>query len=120
MQETERRLAVSRGIAPVVRVLCEALAQQLPQSGGHSAAIRAGKAKQKKEGKYLGGPVPFGYSLGSDACLHRDEDQQGLIRKMCDMKADRWSYRAIAGKMNEQYDLHFSHEGIRKIILKNS
>lgn len=120
VRETERKLTVSCGVAPVVQILCEALSQQVQLRGEHSAAIRAGKAKQKKEGKYLGGPVPFGYRLGNDACLHRDEEQQGIIRKMLDMKADRWSYRAIAGKMNEQYNLRFSHEGIRKILLKNS
>lgn len=118
INEMERKLTVSRGVAPVVQTLCTALAQVAP-GGGHSAAIRAGKAKQKEKGKYLGGPVPFGFQVGSNSRLEEDVRQQEIIAEMLALKADRWSYRAIAGKMGTQYGLHFSHEGIRKIILKN-
>jgi DNA invertase Pin-like site-specific DNA recombinase len=118
VNEAERKLTVSRGVAPLVQILCKALSQGTT-GGNHSAAIRAGKAKQKKEGKYLGGPVPFGFQVGNDSCLEEDAGQQEIIQEMLALKADRWSYRAIAEKMDSQYGLHLSHEGIRKIILKN-
>jgi DNA invertase Pin-like site-specific DNA recombinase len=118
VQETERKLTISQGIAPVVRALCEALSVTM-ESGGHSAAIRAGKARQKEEGKYLGGPVPFGYQVADDGRLQQNSEQQILIDEMACMKEDRWSYRDIARKMKGEHGLKFSHEGIRRILLKN-
>jgi len=118
VHETERKLAVSQGIAPLVYALCEALA--IPHEKGlHGAAIRAGKAKQKKDGKYMGGPVPFGFLVAEDGCLQEDAAQQVVIEEMSAMKKDRWSYRDIAKKMKELHELHFSHEGVRRILLKN-
>ena len=87
-------------------------------SKSHSEAIRAGKARKKKDGKYSGGPVPFGYFLGEDDCLHKDEQQQLIIQEMRNLKADRWSYRNIAKKLDEEYRLKFSHEGVRRILMK--
>ncbi len=119
VNQTERKLAVSEGIAPMVRTLCEALSVTF-ESSSHSAAIRAGKAKQKKNGKYLGGPVPFGFRVASDGCLKRDGKQQIIIEEMIALKNDRWSYRDIAQKMKVQHGLKFSHEGVRRILLKSS
>jgi DNA invertase Pin-like site-specific DNA recombinase len=118
VKESERRLTISKGIAPIVRTLCEALSVTM-ESGRHSAAIRAGKAKQKEEGKYLGGPVPFGYEVASDGRLQQNSKQQILIDEMNSMKKDRWSYRDIARKMKERNGLKFSHEGVRRILMKN-
>ncbi len=116
--ETERKLIVSRGIAPLVRLLCEALSAGA-DNNGHSAAIRAGKARRKKEGKYLGGPVPYGFQVSGDGRLCQNNKQQTIIDEMVSLKEDRWSYRDIARKMKEQHGLKFSHEGIRRILLKN-
>ncbi len=87
-------------------------------SKGHAEAIRAGKARKKKAGKYLGGPVPYGYCLGEDDCLHKDEQQQGIIKEMRSLKKDRWSYRNIAKKLEEEHNLKFSHEGVRRILIR--
>lgn len=97
--------------------ICQALS--LGESGEHSAAIRAGKARQKKEGKYLGGPVPFGWQVDEDGRLREDAEQQKLVEKMSRLKHDRWSYRDIARKLREEHGLKLSHEGIRRILLKN-
>lgn len=118
VKETERKLAVSQGIAPIVHTLCEAMSVTM-ESGRHAAAIRAGKARQKEEGKYLGGPVPFGYQVAGDGRLEENNEQQIIIEEMVSMKEDRWSYRDIARKMEGQHGLKFSHEGIRRILLKN-
>ncbi|HIP39969.1 MAG TPA: hypothetical protein EYG88_11415 [Desulfocapsa sulfexigens] len=119
IQETERKLVVSQGIAATVRSVCEALLTKM-ESGRHSAAIRAGKARQKKAGKYLGGPVPFGFQVNDHGYLEKNEEQQIIIDQMLNMKEDRWSYRDIARKMKEDHGLKFSHEGIRRIMLKNN
>jgi len=118
VRETERKLIVSQGIAPVVRSVCEALSTRM-ESASHSAAIRAGKARQKEAGKYLGGPVPFGFQVSGHGYLEQNGDQQIIIDQMVNMKEDRWSYRDIARKMREDHGLKFSHEGIRRIMLKN-
>ena len=115
---TQRKLQTTQGIASIVYQLCEALS--CGERGNHGAAIRAGKARLKKEGKYLGGPVPFGWMVGEDGRLQQDLKQQELIAEMIRLKADRWSYRDIASKMQTNQGLKLSHEGIRRIILKNS
>jgi len=116
---TQRKLLSSQGISAIVYQLLEALSHEAA-GGNHGAAIRAGKARLKMEGKYSGGPVPFGWMVGDDGRLQQDEEQQKLITEMIRLKADRWSYRDIASKMREQQGLRLSHEGIRRIILKNS
>ncbi len=118
VHETERRLVVSQGIAPLVRKICEALTVN-HDTMGHSAAIRAGKARRKEEGKYLGGPVPYGFQVSGDGRLCQNNKQQSIIDEMVSLKEDRWSYRDIAKKMKAQHGLKFSHEGIRRILLKN-
>ncbi len=116
--ETERKLTVSQGVAPLVRLLCEALSAGA-DNNGHSAAIKAGKARRKREGKYLGGPVPYGFQVSGDGRLCLNNKQQTIIAEMVGLKEDRWSYRDIAKKMKDQHGLRFSHEGIRRILLKN-
>jgi len=118
VNKTERKLQIYEGIAPLVFNLCKALSVNV-STKGHAEAIRAGKAKKKKDGKYLGGPVPFGYFLGEDDCLHKDEQQQAMIEEMQRLKNDRWSYRNIAKKLAEEHGLKFSHEGLRRILMKN-
>ncbi|AGF79968.1 site-specific recombinase, DNA invertase Pin [Desulfocapsa sulfexigens DSM 10523] len=115
---TQKKLVASEGISSLVYQLCNALS--FGERGNHGAAIRAGKAKRKKEGKYLGGPVPFGWKVGEDGRLEQDPEQQELIGEMVRLKADRWSYRDIAKKMQNGKGLTLSHEGIRRILLNNS
>ncbi|MEA3467716.1 MAG: recombinase family protein [Thermodesulfobacteriota bacterium] len=117
VQQAERKLVVSQGIAPLVQKVCEALSVKM-ESGRHAAAIRESKARQKKAGKYLGGPIPFGFQVDEGGRLQQNTEQQIIIDKMLSMKGDRWSYRDIARKMQEDHGLKFSHEGIRRILLK--
>ena len=115
---TQRKLLSSKGISTIVTQLCEALSYG--ESSKHGAAIRAGKARLKKEGKYAGGPVPYGWQVGEDGKLHQNPNQQTFIAEMIRLKKDRWSYRDISIKMHEEHGLKLSHEGIRRILLKNS
>ena len=117
VQEAERKLVVSQGIASLVQKVCEALSVKM-ERGRHAAAIRESKARQKKAGKYLGGPIPFGFQVDEGGRLQQNTEQQIIIDKMLSMKGDRWSYRDIARKMQEDHGLKFSHEGIRRILLK--
>ncbi len=117
VNKTERKLQINEGIATLVFDICKALSVNVSNKA-HAEAIRAGKAQKKKDGKYLGGPVPFGFFLGEDECLHKDEQQQEIIKEMRSLKEDRWSYRNIAKKLEEEHNLKFSHEGVRRILLR--
>lgn len=118
--KTKRKLRVTEGIAPLVYDLCKALSvSENVKVKGHGEAIRAGKARKKKDGKYLGGPIPFGFRLDADGRLQTDEKQQAIIVEMQNLKRDRWSYRNIAKRIQEEHDLKFSHEGVRRILLKS-
>lgn len=112
-----RQLKVYEGSAPLVEKLLTVLAQN--EQTGHAKAIRAAKKRMKSEGKYLGGPVPFGWRV-SGAVLVTDREQQKIIREIRKLKDDRWSFREIAEKLREKHGLNFSHEGIRKIYLKSN
>jgi DNA invertase Pin-like site-specific DNA recombinase len=115
---TQRKLVSSKGISTMVTKLCEALSYG--ESSKHGAAIRATKARLKKEGKYAGGPVPYGWQVGENGKLQQEPNQQSFISEMVRLKNDRWSYRDISIKMEEEHGLKLSHEGIRRILLKNS
>ena len=58
---TTRRLVVSEGGAALTRKILQALA--VCEHSKHGDSIRAAKRKMKKEGRYLGGPVPFGWKV---------------------------------------------------------
>ncbi|MEE4243083.1 MAG: recombinase family protein [Desulfopila sp.] len=112
----KRKLVVSEGGAELVEKVLKVLAEcEISQ---HGESIKAAKKKMKKEGRYLGGPVPFGWKV-KDGALVRDKEQQRILREIIKMRADRWSYRDIAVRLKERFGLAFSHEGIRKIVLKN-
>ncbi|WP_456387338.1 recombinase family protein [Desulfolithobacter sp.] len=113
----ERKLVISTGIADLVATLLERLAQR--ERSGQSAAIRHAKKIQQKQGRYLGGPVPFGWQVNGEGRLEEDRKEQLIIEEMMAMRADRWSYRDIARQMKEKHGVTFSHEGIRKILASN-
>lgn len=112
--DRERRLAVSDGGAVLVQKLLAALS--LCDSSRHGEAIREAKKYRKQAGKYLGGPVPFGWRVDGDGRLMQNPEQQRVIREMKQMRNDRWSFRAISGKLRERHGLSLSHEGIRRIL----
>jgi len=109
-----RRLVISEGIAATTQTMLAALARR--QQAGHGPAIREAKARRKMEGRYLGGPVPFGYRVNEEGFLEADPEGQRIIEKMAALRRDRWSYREIARIVAEQEGIRLSHEGVRKIL----
>ncbi len=114
--ETERRLVVSEGASSLILAVLTALA--VCESSKHGESIKATKRHQKKEGKYLGGPVPFGWQVEGEY-LVQDLRQQQIIREIVKLRSDRWSYRDIVGKLKEKHAVELSHEGIRRILANN-
>lgn len=113
--DEKRRLAVFEGNAAVIDILLKALA--LCESSRHGDAIRAAKKTRKEEGKYLGGPVPFGWQVNRQGYLVEFAEQQKIIRRIRKLREQRWSYRDISKSLKSDYDVQLSHEGVRRILL---
>ena len=60
------------------------------------------KADQRDRGRYLGGKVPFGYSVGPDGGLEADAEQQRVIEAARRMRAAGKPLRTIQTAMAEQ------------------
>ncbi|MDK9707273.1 MAG: recombinase family protein [Desulforhopalus sp.] len=110
----KRRLMVSEGPATVVGKLLAALA--VSETSRHGQAIRRAKKNRKAQGKYLGGPVPFGWEVSADGHLVPYEPQQEVIRSIVDMRRNRWSYREISQKLRDEQKVRLSHEGVRRLL----
>jgi DNA invertase Pin-like site-specific DNA recombinase len=114
---TERKLVVSEGGSALILAVLTALAAC--DSSKHGESIKATKGYQKREGKYLGGPVPFGWQVDGEY-LVQDLKQQQIIKEIIKLRSDRWSYRDIARKLQERNSVQLSHEGIRRILVSNA
>jgi DNA invertase Pin-like site-specific DNA recombinase len=114
---TERKLVISEGGFSLIHAVLTALAAC--DSSKHGESIKAAKRYKKKEGKYQGGPVPFGWQVEGEY-LVQDLKQQQIIRDIIKLRSDRWSYRDIVGKLQERHGVNLSHEGIRRILVSNS
>lgn len=112
-----RKLKISEGGAALTRKILQALA--VCENSKHGDSIRAAKKKMKEEGRYLGGPVPFGWKV-ENGYLIKNGEQQRVIKEIEKLRADRWSYRDIVGKLNEKFAIRLSHEGIRRILHNNN
>ena len=110
----KRRLMVSEGLAPVIDKLLAALTA-CESSSPLGQAIRMAKKHRKDLGKYLGGPVPFGWEVNGEGFLAPNEEQQQIIDSIIDMRQNHWSYREISQKLHEKYKISLSHEGVRRI-----
>jgi DNA invertase Pin-like site-specific DNA recombinase len=73
------------------------------------------KADQRARGRYLGGRVPFGYTLGAAGELVEDVAQQQAIARMRALRAAGRPLRAIAELLRKEGH-PVSHEGVKKII----
>jgi hypothetical protein len=114
----KRRLMVSEGLAAVVEKLLAALT--VSESNSLGQAIRTAKERRKELGKYLGGPVPFGWDVNPERYLVPNEGQQQIIHAIVDMRNNLWSYREISQKLKDEYKIRLSHEGVRKIVKSNT
>lgn len=73
------------------------------------------KADQRARGRYLGGRVPFGFTVGDDGQLIEDPHQQAAIKKAKRLKEKGRSLRSIAAQL--QVDgFKLSHEGVKGIL----
>jgi DNA invertase Pin-like site-specific DNA recombinase len=112
--DEKRKLIVSEGCAGIVQKILSALA--VCESSRQGEAVRVTKRNLKNQGKYIGGPVPFGWEVNKEKVLVQNEAQQKIIQAIIQMREDRWSYRDISKKLKNEFDIQLSHAGVRRIM----
>jgi DNA invertase Pin-like site-specific DNA recombinase len=75
------------------------------------------KADQRQRGQYLGGIVPFGFTVQDDGTLVDDAKQQEAIAAMRVLRAEGLTLRAIAEAMKAR-GFSISHAGVGKILAR--
>lgn len=73
------------------------------------------KADQRSRNRFLGGTVPFGFTIGQDGSLEPVPAQQHAINRMREMRRSGGSYRTIAAAMKDE-GFPVSHEAVRSIL----
>jgi putative DNA-invertase from lambdoid prophage Rac len=73
------------------------------------------KRDQKARKRYLGGVVPFGWTVGEGGDLVEDEAQQHAIRRMVKLRKDGESLRAVRDAMKAE-GFTLSHFSVQKIV----
>lgn len=73
------------------------------------------KRDQRERGRYLGGIVPFGYSLDAEGNLIKKSEEQRAIKTMVELRRRNTPYRKIADAMKEM-GFNLSHAGVAKIV----
>ncbi|MBE0583045.1 MAG: recombinase family protein [Desulfofustis sp.] len=111
---TARRLVISEGNAELVRTLLAALS--VCESSSHGAAIKAAKRRDKRQGRHIGGPVPFGWQVDQQGFLRQHPGQQRVIETIEGLRGAGLSFREIAGRLKDELEISLSHEGIRRIL----
>lgn len=76
--------------------------------------IRDVKKDQKSRGKYLGGPVPYGWRRDDNGELQPEPEEQKAIARVCQLREDGLSLRQIDKKLKEE-GLRSSYATVRRI-----
>jgi putative DNA-invertase from lambdoid prophage Rac len=103
----------SNGISKLVFTILSAVAEA--ERDRIRERIRDVKADQKTRNRYLGGTVPFGWTLNDEGELVADKSQQAAITRMVALRQAGQSLRAIADTMRAG-GVNVSHAGVKKII----
>lgn len=63
---------------------------------------REGLATVRRLGRKTGGSIPFGYSVDDENYLIEQEDEQAVLKRARDLRAEGLSWRSAADKLNEE------------------
>lgn len=74
------------------------------------------KQDQKSRGRYLGGKVPFGFTVGGDGALLAEPKQQAIIASIRDMRAKGIPYRVIQNTLAYKHNLSLSLDALHRIL----
>jgi putative DNA-invertase from lambdoid prophage Rac len=103
------------GIAKLVLTILAAIAAFERERIGER--IRDAKRHQRRTGQFLGGDRPFGWQIGEDGVLVKDENEQRALAEMRDLRAAGDSYRSIAAHMKTKGFL-ISHQGVKRALAR--
>lgn len=103
----------TNGISKLVFTILSAVAEA--ERDRIRERIQEVKTDQRARGRYLGGSRPFGWSIGEEGAMVRNEDEQRALRVMREMRAGGFSLRAIAERM--KVNGHpVSHMTVRQVL----
>lgn len=106
--------SVSNGIGQLVFTILSAVAEQ--ERTRIRERISEAKHRLRKEGKYQGGKVAFGYKKDRKGNLVKDEHQQKCIVAMKRKQDEGWSLRKISEYVKDEWQLKISHNAIKGIL----
>ena len=81
-----------------------------------SERIKTQKSFAKKERKYLGGSVEFGYKKGSDGKLIPDEKEFAIIESAFNLRHQGLKYREIADEIKRKHGRKIFFQQIHRIL----
>ena len=106
--------SVSNGIGQLVFTILSAVAEQ--ERTRIKERISEAKHRLRKEGRYQGGKVAFGYKKDRKGNLIKDEHQQKCITAMKRKQDEGWSLRKISEYVKNEWQLKISHNAIRDVL----
>jgi DNA invertase Pin-like site-specific DNA recombinase len=74
------------------------------------------KRDQHARGRYLGGTVPFGFTVGPAGELVEAPEQQTATRSMIELRQQGLSLRAIAAQVEARHGIKVSHAGVSNAL----
>lgn len=74
------------------------------------------KSDQRDRGRYLGGKIPFGYTVGNDGGLQADAAEQAIIGDIRNLRAHAAPLRTIAAEIEQTHGRHLSLATLAKIV----
>jgi putative DNA-invertase from lambdoid prophage Rac len=73
------------------------------------------KETQRRNGRYLGGIIPFGWRITDDGDLVEEPAQQGAVGRMAEMRGHGKSLRAISDALKVE-GIDISHAGVARVL----
>jgi DNA invertase Pin-like site-specific DNA recombinase len=82
--------------------------------------ISLAKQKMKKEGKYLGGKIPFGFKKNKNKLfLKKNKKEIHIIKQMKLLKDQGHTYRSIAKQISKITNKNFDSGWIFRVIKRS-
>ena len=106
--------SVTNGMAKLVLTILAAVAEA--ERDRIRERVSVSKADAKAQGKYLGGKVPFGFSVNVEGMLEPVEAEQAALATMHLLKASGASLRAISAEVASTAGRRLSPNTIARIL----
>ncbi|MCY4263899.1 MAG: recombinase family protein [Gammaproteobacteria bacterium] len=81
--------------------------------------IKGVKQRQRKQGRYLGGSRPFGYSIHENGNLVENPSEQRVLRKIMELKRQGKSLRAISSEVSTPVN-PVSFKTVQRLLQRHS